>query len=281
MFGYIKPLKPELKVREYEYYRAAYCGLCNSLRNRYGFFARFIVNYDFTLIALILAYIGEGEVKTKKKRCIACPTGRVCMLSPSCDKAADVSLILFYLKLADDVADKGFFEGLIKARIPRLLLSRAYKKAVKREGRYAERAKKLFSELSLVESARVPSIDEPADKFANMLVAILEQEDAIGRILTQLLYHIGRFVYIIDALDDFSEDVKRDEYNPIAERFGVFEKELPKEISEEIVTTLRHSVNAVKSAFDLLCENENTGLLRNIIELGMENSIQLVLKKEK
>ena len=36
MFGYIVIHKPELKVREYEAYQAGYCGLCRSLRRRYG-----------------------------------------------------------------------------------------------------------------------------------------------------------------------------------------------------------------------------------------------------
>ena len=55
MFGYIKPLKCELKIREYDYYRSSYCGLCNSLRIRYCVIARFIVNYDFVFFALLLS----------------------------------------------------------------------------------------------------------------------------------------------------------------------------------------------------------------------------------
>lgn len=36
MFGYIVVHKPELKVREYETYRASYCGLCHSLKKQSG-----------------------------------------------------------------------------------------------------------------------------------------------------------------------------------------------------------------------------------------------------
>ena len=280
MFGYIKPYKPELKIREYDYYRSVYCGLCNSLRRRYGFFARFIVNYDFTFVAIVYAYSGEHANSVEKKRCIACPSGRNCLISDVCDEAADVSVILSYLKLCDDIADSGFLKSFFKARIPRLFLKGAYKRAVREKPRYAEIVNQLFGELSLVESARLPSIDEPADKFAKMLEALVEDDWENARILSQMLYHIGRFVYIIDALDDLKEDAKRDEYNPIAERFGVFSGELTEEILEEVKTTLWHSINAVKLAFDLLCENENTELVRNIIELGMKNSVNLVTNKE-
>ncbi len=281
MFGYIKPFKPELKMREYEHYRAAYCGLCNALRRRYGFLSRFIVNYDFTFVALVLDTAGKYKSEVKKKRCIACPSGRQCIISEVYDKAADISVILSYLKLCDDVSDTGFFKSIFKSRIPRLLMKPAYTRAEKNNSRYAESAKRLYAELSLLETARVPSIDEPADKFAKMLEAFLDEGDENVRILSQMLYHIGRFVYIIDALDDLSEDAKRDEYNPIAERFGVFSGALPEDIHEEVIATLGHSRDAVKLAFDLLDENENTGLIRNIIELGMANSLYLVAKKEK
>ena len=281
MFGYIKPFKPELKMREYEQYRAAYCGLCNALRRRYGFLSRFTVNYDFTFVALVLNAAGDCKSEVKKKRCIACPAGRKCVISEVYDKAADVSVILSYLKLCDDVADTEFFKSIFKARIPRLFLKPAYKRARKNSSVYAECVTRLYSELSLLEAARVPSIDEPADKFAKMLEALVDENDENSRILSQMLYHIGRFVYIIDALDDLSEDAKRDEYNPIAERFGVFSGNLPEDILKEVVVTLGHSRDAVRLAFDLLDENENTGLIRNIIELGMENSLYLVTKKEK
>ncbi len=179
------------------------------------------------------------------------------------------------------VAATGFFRGIFKSRIPRLLMKKAYKRAEKNNPRYAECAKRLYSELSLLETARVPSLDEPADKFAGMLEALVEEGDENARILSQMLYHIGRFVYIIDALDDLAEDMTRDEYNPIAERFGIFSGVLPEDIKEEVLTTLGHSVNAVSLAFNLLDESENTGLIRNIIELGMANSLHLVTKKEK
>ena len=47
MFGYIKPLKAELKVKEWEVYQGIYCGLCKQLASRYGLFARMTLNYEF------------------------------------------------------------------------------------------------------------------------------------------------------------------------------------------------------------------------------------------
>ena len=36
MFGYIVVNQPELKMKEYDEYRKYYCGLCKSLKDRYG-----------------------------------------------------------------------------------------------------------------------------------------------------------------------------------------------------------------------------------------------------
>ena len=39
MFGYIRPRRDTLLVRDYDRYRAAYCGLCRALGKRCGFAA--------------------------------------------------------------------------------------------------------------------------------------------------------------------------------------------------------------------------------------------------
>lgn len=281
MFGYIQPLKCELKVREYDYYRAAYCGLCSSLRTRCGIKARFIVNYDFVFIALLLSYAENFQEKTAKKRCIVCPKGRNCIQSAAYDRAADISVILTYLKLCDDVEDKGFLTGLFKARIPRMLLKKAYKRAALSAPEYNLKARGLYEELCTLEKNKEPSIDKTADKFALMLAEIADGNKPCGRILGEMFYHIGRFVYIIDALDDFQEDFRRGEYNPIISRFNVTSILLPDAVKENVLTTLEDSRLAVLRAFELLDESNVKNLIRNIIELGMNASVHRVVKKEK
>ncbi len=55
MFGYVRPLKGDLRVREYESFKAVFCGLCHSLSKNCGFAARFIVNYDLAFMAVLLS----------------------------------------------------------------------------------------------------------------------------------------------------------------------------------------------------------------------------------
>ena len=55
MFGYIRPAAPRLSEAENERFRDAYCGLCHTLGRRYGFAARWLLNFDFTLLSILLS----------------------------------------------------------------------------------------------------------------------------------------------------------------------------------------------------------------------------------
>ena len=54
MFGYIRPNKPELLVKEYDLYKSAYCGLCKRMGKDYGRLSRLALSYDGTFLARAL-----------------------------------------------------------------------------------------------------------------------------------------------------------------------------------------------------------------------------------
>ena len=51
MFGYVKPDIRELKVKEYDAYRAIYCGICKSTGRSLGQAARLALTYDAVFLA--------------------------------------------------------------------------------------------------------------------------------------------------------------------------------------------------------------------------------------
>ena len=61
MYGYVRPPLGILKEEETERFRRMYCGLCHTLGRRYGLASRFILNYDFTYLAILLSDREEGE----------------------------------------------------------------------------------------------------------------------------------------------------------------------------------------------------------------------------
>ena len=117
MFGYIVVHQPELKVREYETYRAAYCGLCRSLKNRHGRLGQMTLSFDMTFLALLLSGLYEPETVSGCGRCLAHPMQKHHYLSnPYYDYAADMNLLLTYYKCLDDWQDERKFTRLIFAK---------------------------------------------------------------------------------------------------------------------------------------------------------------------
>ena len=52
MFGYIIVNKQELKFREFDVYQSYYCGLCQSLKERFGRRGQLTLSYDMRVYRL-------------------------------------------------------------------------------------------------------------------------------------------------------------------------------------------------------------------------------------
>ncbi len=55
MFGYLVGATELMREDELRRYKACYCGLCRALRERHGQRARLTLNYDMTLLILVLS----------------------------------------------------------------------------------------------------------------------------------------------------------------------------------------------------------------------------------
>ena len=276
MYGYIRPNRGELRLREYDQYRAAYCGLCESLRRRHGLLARFIVNYDFTFLAVA----SIGSCRAESRRCPVHPLRRrpcLCQ-SAALDSAADQSVILAWWKLRDDVEDKPFLHS-IPARIGLVLLRKAFRRACDSQKSFAENTENCLRELSRLEKENCSSLDRTADCFARILrQAAAETEDLRERRIRQeLFYHIGRSVYILDAVDDLPEDRKKGNYNPLLFRFSMDEGGLKESDRETVRATLNQSQRAAAGALLLRDKDLWQPILENIVMVGLPDITELVL----
>lgn len=274
MFGYIRPQREELKVREDHHYAAAYCGLCHNLGKRYGFAGRCCVSYDITFLYLLLAQ-GAQQMRCfcpakpwKKKPCLC---GDAAM-----DYAADVNVILSYWKLMDERADS---HGLrrMAASIAAMCLRRAWKRATARQPGLDARVSRQLKTLSELEVACCESMDRVADAFA-----VLLQHCADGmltgekRPAQQLLYHVGRYIYLVDALDDLPRDLRQDAYNPLRYRFDCSGGKLPAAERQYLCRSIDESISLAATALELMEGLENRSILENIIYLGMPAVLRAV-----
>ena len=262
MFGYIRPFRPEMKCKDFDLYNATYCGLCHCLRQRYGWVAPMFLTYDFTFLALLL-WEPESTFAPCQGRCHANPFRRkpMCQNSAALELAADESVILTYWKLKDAVQDdKGWKRAA--AGLLAVSLRPAYGKAKKLRPAFDQNVQTCLKRLTILEKENCTSLDRAADTFAQLLCAAAE-EHRDKRILEQLLYHVGRWIYLVDAQDDLQEDQQAGRYNPILARYG------SNRDSEALELTLSHSLELAGAAFQLGEFGCRAPVLENILYLGL------------
>ena len=185
----------------------------------------------------------------------------MCQNSAALELAADESVILTYWKLKDAVQDdKGWKRAV--AGLLALSLKPAYCKAKKLRPAFDQNVQTCLNRLAILEEENCTSLDRTADTFAQLLCAAAEGHRD-RRILEQLLYHVGRWIYLVDAQDDLQEDQRAARYNPILARYGANSD------SEALELTLFHSLELAGAAFQLGEFGCRTPVLENILYLGL------------
>jgi len=284
MFGYVKTHTPQLRVCEYEAYRAAYCGLCRSMGKCTGQCSRMTLSYDFAFLVLVRLALTGQKATYEKKRCFVHPLRRrtVMCRNEQLDACAYMASILSYHKISDNVTDERGIKRLA-ARLVRPFVGRG--RALRRGG--CEALDVLMRErleaLRVLERERVESVDQPAEIFGQLLADTLAEglNGMEARVAREIGRHVGRWIYIVDALDDYDEDVKRGRYNPFALIYP--EAEQMTCAAEGIAVALKNELAEAENAFDLLDFEDDLqkNILQNIIYLGMPTTVEELLKKRR
>lgn len=274
MFGYVRARWDILSEEERQAYQSAYCGVCHAMGKHYGHFSRLFLNYDFAFLAMLMAP-PQTTCSNGCKGCFLHPIKGhpACENGAWLEQAAGESVILTYWKLKDSINDLSLLKGL-PIRVLCLFLSRGYQKAKKRYPVFDTEVSCLLQELSRLEQENCPSIDQTADCFARLLCKATPVTSNSGqnRALSQLLYHLGRWIYLIDGVDDLAKDKKSGNYNPIAARFPNWSDE----DQQYLYVNLQHSLSMAGSAFQLLEPNQWTSVIENILYYGLPNVTELV-----
>ncbi len=269
MFGYVRPAG-RLPEQDRQMFAAAYCGLCGALGARYGLAARWVLNYDFVFLAALL-WPPDVPVELAPRRCPAHPLHRrpCCQDNPALALAAGYSVILTWQQLGDKLADPG--GGKAGPRAARRLLRPAYERARgEREG-FNRAVESRLAELHALEESRCPSLDRPAHAFAELLsgAAAEVQSPSRRRVLEQILYHLGRWIYLIDAADDLPGDFLSGSYNPLVCRYGLTDGVLTGEAKASLAATLDHSIRLMAAAYELENFGPWSGLIQSVLYEGL------------
>lgn len=280
MFGYVNVFKSELKVCEYEQFRAYYCGLCKAI-GKNSQVARLGLSYDMTFLSIILSSISEDNIINKHARCIAHPLNKRMYVTDDIATAysADMSIILAYLKLKDDWHD----EKSIKALFGMIGYYRGVRKIRNIYKREYDEMISWLDKLSELERNSCDDIDIVADCFANILRVLFTPDfitdDNLRRTLDWLGYNTGRWIYIIDAFNDIEKDCKNKSYNPFLSKYNNNIDDHKKELSTKLDLSLTYTLSSIASSYELLDIYKNKGILDNIIYLGLKHKQDLILTK--
>lgn len=284
MFGYIRVQSSELKVKEYEFYRGTYCGLCRAMGHCTGQCSRMTLSYDFVFLALVRLALTGDDVSFSQKRCLAHPLKKRNSMkqNPVLEYCAGAAAILNYHKLRDDLSDEKGFKKF-RARLALPAVSHARKKALKSGLSDLDSAVRAgLCRLAETEEEKIASVDRPAALFGDILGDIMSfgLEGSDARIAASVGRTVGAWIYMADALDDLEEDAEKGRYNPFLLLWG----RIPTEAEKlGISDALKNELYAAENAADLIpFENESVqNIVQNILLVGMPERIrQIICKKE-
>lgn len=287
MFGYVIPLKQELKIKDFNRFRSYYCGLCLHIKKDFGNIPRMTLNYDMTFLALLLDALSSEEVEFDFKRCVPHPIKKkpVVTNNKPLSYAAAMNVALVYYKLLDDVED----DNTLSSKLQLAALSPYKKKFSESIINLNELISTKLKDLSNLEkNLSFSSIDEICHPFSEIVGNILkcypheliDDNNNLRDNLYNLGYTLGKWIYLIDALDDLKKDMENKKFNPINFLYNndnLSYEELKKSIKERIeFSILNCSYNCVEYLSKLPL-NKNIELLRNTLELGMMDKYMNVL----
>ncbi|MBU3142447.1 DUF5685 family protein [Clostridium sp. CF012] len=290
MFGYVTPCKMEMKIKDFEKFKAYYCGLCNSIKNSYGQLPRLTLNYDMTFLAILLDSLGDNKINFTKFSCAIHPLKKRVMINNNLalDYAAFCNTTLAYYKLKDDVQDNRTMKSKVFSTFLKKYLSNS-------KVEYNEVMKYTEEKLILLNTQEANSmnisideqltLDELSHVFADLtgfIISFYYKDAPFKEDLYWLGYNLGKWIYIIDAYDDLEKDLKSNSFNAISSLlntdnldFKSFSKCIQPRIDYILTTCAEQCLKNLNS----LPLTKNEDILYNILELGLMEKMNVVFNK--
>ncbi len=225
MFGQLGILKRRLGCAR-PAYQAHFCASCHLMAEFGGKPASLWMNYDLTFLSVLLSSL-EGPGEARPAACTALPWRKV-RVAPlpiwGRRALAALNLALLSAKLEDDRQDEpgltrrlaGAWVAAYQKRVDSVLGDTGFPLAIIRalphRQALVEQAGGSLSELSQPTADTIGAILEHVGELADRP----ERQAALGE-LGQVL---GRFLYYLDAVQDFAEDERKGRFNALVAAWG-------------------------------------------------------------
>lgn len=276
MFGYININQKIMTEENKNAYQAYYCGLCRRLKTNCGAKGQMLLNYDMTFLIVLLTGLYELLDEASEITCALHPTKRrTVWINAATDYAADMNLVLAYHNLIDDWKDDKAYPKKAFAR----MLDKDYARIAAKYPRQVTAIEEYMRKTEEVERRGETNLDAVAGLSGEMLGEVFcWREDEWAEELRTLGFYMGKFIYIMDAYEDYDADVQKGAYNPLVPQL--------KESKEDMDTLIRLLLTSMMSecakSFERLPILLHADILRNVLYSGVWSKYEyLQLKKRK
>ncbi|MBE5783543.1 MAG: hypothetical protein E7329_09560 [Clostridiales bacterium] len=274
MFGYITVQQKGLGEDELHRFKACYCGLCRSLGKRWGMMSRWTLSNDMTFLSMLLGSLYEPIEEKGSIRCPVHPLKpRAYARSAAADYAADMNLLLAYYKCLDNQKDEHDpAQGAMAKGMEKAVQSIREKYPAK-----CDRIREMLDAIGRLEKEDSRDVDALCNLSGQMLGEVFAwKNDAWAPILWEIGAGLGRFVYFMDAYEDYEKDLKKKRFNPLQELHRQPDYEA---FCLETLTMLAAEATA---QFELLPLERDRDILKNVMYSGIwTRYAQLQKKKNK
>lgn len=258
MFGFIITSPSTLSDQEKERYHQLYCGLCHTLKRRYGQISRTCLTYDLTFYVMLCNSLHEPAETQGASHCIVHPLRKSSHASSQfTEYAADLTVALAYHKMRDDWAD----DRKASAKVGMKALERAYEQAKVRIPHQCEAIEQSLHRIAEIEQAEDSMPDEAAIEFGLLLGELFAHNQGIWTDeMRKFGIQLGRFIYFMDAAVDFAADEKSGSYNPFV-RMG--------STPESMKTLLAVLIGNASATFEKLPLEQDLHIMRSVLYSGV------------
>lgn len=272
MFGYVNIYKPELKMKDFYKYKAYYCGLCKTLKDKYGSFGQMTLTYDMTFLIILLTSLYESNTEHEIHRCIVHPVKKHDTLcNEITDYAADMNIVLSYYHLLDNWQDDRSIAGFTGTK----LLNKKFKMICNKYPRQCQAISNSLNLLKECEQNNDQNIDLVSRCFGELMSELfIYKQDMWEPTLKKFGFFLGKYIYIIDAYEDLEEDIKKGRYNPLK---SAFQKDTYETECKNILNIMIAECTGEFEKLPCLLDGD---ILRNILYEGVWTKFNSIQKKK-
>lgn len=287
MFGYIRIQKEELKMRDYYTYNKKYCTLCHMIGKNYGFIYRMVLSYDVMFLALVL----ENFDAPHSNMSFRCPINlrkkiNVEFSERVTEYTAFINYYLAILKQKDDINDDNMI--FKKLALKKFMSNSRYKRVVPKYKKEIDVLSDMMNNINGLEK-KDASFDVLTNAFADFFTEIfkiyfrlydIEIEEITKDKIYTIAFNLGKWIYMMDAYDDYIEDVKNGRFNLLTTMMQKDDSAGKVNTHKKIAIMNEILIYKMKKAFNEIKWEKNGELIDNIISYGCKGTYYRILHKK-